>query len=175
MHVPAKEFLDKYRCLAVNDPTPLPLDNKEAAKRILRSLNLPETEWQIGHTQVFLRTSVFDPLESKRKKLLGEKMVIIQRVWRGYHAKKRYRRLREATIIIQKHFRGSRKRIEFVRMRKAAITIQAHLRGMFARDFTAELRRKREEQEQEKRRLRRIEEEKLANERAEKSMEESYR
>lgn len=173
--MPAKDFLDKYRCLAANDPTPLPSDNKEAAKRILRSLNLPETEWQIGRTQVFLRVSVFDPLETKRKKLISDKLIIIQKVWRGYHAREQYRRLREATIVIQKHFRGSRQRIEFVRKRRAAITIQAHLRGMFARDYAAELRRKREEEEAEKRRLRRLQEEKLAKERAEKSMEESYR
>ncbi len=175
MHVPARDFLDKYRCLAVNDPIPLPRNDKEAAKRILRSLDVPDTEWQIGHTQVFLRMSVFDPLESKRKLLLSEKMVIIQTVWRGYRARSQYRRLREATIIIQKHFRGSRQRIRFVRMRKAAITIQAHLRGMFARDFAAALKKKREEEEAEKRRLRRLEEEKMAKERAEKSMEDSYR
>jgi len=34
--------------------------------------------------QVFLRNSVFDPLEEKRKALLMEKMIVIQKVWRGF-------------------------------------------------------------------------------------------
>ena len=38
--------------------------------------------------QVFLRNSVFDPLEEKRKALLTEKMIVIQRVWRGYVKRK---------------------------------------------------------------------------------------
>jgi len=74
VHVPAREFLDKYRCLAAKDPEPLPSDEKRAAAKILRSLKLPETEWQIGKSKVFLRNSVFDPLEEKRRKLLTEKM-----------------------------------------------------------------------------------------------------
>ena len=66
-------------------------------------------------------------------------------------------------------------RINFVRMRKAAVVIQAHYRGMLAREFAAALRKKRKEEEAEKRRLRRLEEERRAKERAEKTMEESYR
>ena len=38
--------------------------------------------------QVFLRNSVFDPLEEKRKALLTEKMIVIQRIWRGYVKRK---------------------------------------------------------------------------------------
>lgn len=175
MHVPAREFLEKYRCLADKDPQPLPSDDKRAAAKILRSLQLPETEWQIGKTKVFLKNSVFDPLEERRRKLLTEKMIIIQKVWRGYHARKYYQQLRASTVIIQKYFRGSRQRLRFVRWRRAAITIQAHYRGMLARELAAALRKKREEEEAEKRRLRRMEEERLAKERAEKSMEESYK
>ena len=50
----AKDFLGKYSCLAAKDPTPLPADPKQAVASILRSLNLPETEWQIGKTKVQL-------------------------------------------------------------------------------------------------------------------------
>ena len=54
MHVKAKDFLAKYSCLAAKDPTPLPADPKQAVASILRSLHLPETEWQIGKTKVQL-------------------------------------------------------------------------------------------------------------------------
>ena len=143
--------------------------------KILRSLKLPETEWQIGKRKIFLRNTVFDPLETKRKQLLSEKIVVIQRVWRGYHARKRYLLLRWAAIVLQKHFRGSRLRIQFVRKRRAAITIQAHMRGMWARDLAEALRKKRAEEEAERRRKRRLEEEHLAKARAERSMEDSYK
>lgn len=175
VHVPAREFLSKYRCLAAKDPEPLPADDKQAAAKILKSLNLPETEWQIGKKKVFLRISVFDPLEDKRKKLLTEKMVVIQKVWRGYSARKRFLEMRHAAVVLQKHFRGSRQRIRFVRKKRAAIVIQAHYRGMVARELAAALRKKREEEEAERRRKKRWEEERLAKERAQKTMEESYR
>ena len=59
MHVTAREFLDKYRCLAVHDPEPLPSDEKQAAAKILRSLNLPETEWQMGKSKVCVHRELF--------------------------------------------------------------------------------------------------------------------
>lgn len=175
IHVPAREFLNKYQCLAAKDPEPLPSNEKMAAAKILKSLNLPETEWQIGKTKIFLRISVFDPLEEKRKALITEKMIIIQKVWRGFVARRRYRRLRIAAVVLQKHFRGNRQRVRFARKRRAAITIQAYYRGMLARELAAALRKKRAEEAAERRRLRKLEEEKLSKERAQESMEESYR
>ena len=175
VHVPAKEFLAKYRCLASSDPGDLPADRKQAVVRILTSLKVPETEWQVGKTKVFLRHTVFEPLEVQRRKFLSKKALIIQRVWRGSYQRRRFLRLRWAAVVIQKNFRGCRLRIRFVRMRKAAIVIQANYRGMLARELAAALRKKKEEEEAERRRLRKLEEERLAKERAEKSMEDSYR
>ena len=175
VHVSAREFLDKYRCLAAKDKDPLPSDDKQAAAKILRSLRLPETEWQIGKSQVFLRISVFDPLEEKRKALLMEKMVVIQRVWRGWVARRAFLRLKSAALVIQKIYRGMRLRVRFVRMRRAAVVIQAHYRGWMARELAAALRKKREEELAEKRRLQRLEEEKRAKQRAEKTMEEAFK
>lgn len=175
IHVPAQEFLNKYQCLTAKDPNPLPSDPKKAAAVILKSLQLPETEWQIGKSKIFLRISVFDPLEDRRKALLREKMVVIQKVWRGFVARRRYVRMRRATVVLQKHFRGMRQRVQFVRNRRAAIIIQAYYRGMQARELAAALRKKREQEEAEKRRLKRLEDERLSKERDEKSMEESYR
>lgn len=175
IHVPAREFLNKYQCLAAKDPEPLPSDEKKAAAKILRSLNLPETDWQLGKTKIFLRISVFDPLEEKRKALITEKMIVIQKTWKGFVARRRFLRKRKATIVIQKYFRGSRQRLQFVRKRRAATIIQAYYRGMLARELAAALRKKREEEEAEKRRLRRLEDEKRSKERAQKSMEESFK
>jgi len=80
-------------------------------------------------------------------------------------------RLRNAAIIIQKHLRGSRLRIAFFKKRKASIMIQSYYRGTKARDLAAALRKKKEEEEAECRKLRHIEEAKLMRE---KSLKESY-
>lgn len=124
---------------------------------------------------MFLRHTVFEPLEVRRRKYLSTKALIIQKVWRGFCQRRNFIRLRWSAVIIQKNFRGSRMRIRFVRMRKAAVVIQAHYRGMLAREFAAALRKKREEEEAERRRLKRLEDERRARELAEKTMEESYR
>ena len=129
----------------------------------------------MGRTKVFLRHTIFEPLEVQRRKYLSKKALVIQRVWRGSHQRRKFLRLRRSAVVIQKNFRGSRMRIRFVRMRKAAVVIQAHYRGMLAREFAAALRKKRAEEVAEKRRLRRAEEERRAKESAERTMEESYR
>ena len=87
MHVPASSFLDKYRCLAILLDITLPRDSREATRTILKALKLPETEWQIGRTKVFLRNTVFDPLEKKRKEVLTYQILIIQRYWKGFAAR----------------------------------------------------------------------------------------
>lgn len=124
----------------------------------MHALKVPETEWQIGKTKVFLRYTVFEPLEERRKALLTVKVVTIQRVWKGYRMRKRFQALKTATLIIQKYYRGRRQRIQFLRKRRAAIIIQAHLRGMFAREIVEEIRRKKREEEERLARLRKEEE-----------------
>lgn len=175
VHVPAKEFLSKYRCLADNDKDPLPANEKLATAKILKSLHVPDTEWQLGKTKVFLRLSVFDPLEEKRKLLITKKMVVIQKVWRGWVARRAFLRQKAASIVIQKHFRGNRLRVRYIRRRRAVIVIQAHYRGWIARELAAELRKKKAKELAEKRRLQKLEEERIAKLNAEKTMEESYR
>ena len=155
VHVRAKDFLDKYSCLAQGK---LPSNGKMAVSHIMHALKVPETEWQIGKTKVFLRYTVFEPLEERRKALLTVKVIAIQRVWRGYRMRKRYRALKIATITIQKYYRGHRQRILFLRKKRAAIIIQAHLRGMFAREVVEELRKKKREEEARLARLRKEEE-----------------
>ena len=142
----------------------MPTEDKKAVAYILHSLKIPETEWQIGKTKVFLRHTVFEPLEERRRELLTEKMIIIQKVWRGYRIRKRYKEMRRACIIIQTYFRGRRERLMYLRKRRAAILIQAHMRGVFARELVEEIRRKKREEEERLRRLRQEEEERKRKE-----------
>ena len=149
----------------------MPEDDKKAVAFILKSFNVPDTEWQIGKTKVFLRHTVFEPLEEKRRELLKAKMIIIQKVWRGYRIRKRYREMRRACIVIQKYFKGSRERILYLKKRRAAILIQANIRAMFARELVQELKRKKREEEERLERLRREEEERRRKEEEQRKIE----
>ncbi|KAH7932944.1 hypothetical protein HPB49_005243 [Dermacentor silvarum] len=161
IHSTIDDFLRRYRCLVRHMGT-LPADPLKACRFILEKLNMPKMEWQIGKTKVFLRTSVFDPLEDSRRKLLREMATVVQKIWRGWRLRRVFLQQRVAAIRIQQHFRGHRQMIHFLQMRRAAITIQAYVRGMFAREVAAALRemrrveaeiRRREEQELERRRI----------------------
>ena len=118
-----------------------------------------------------MRHTVFEPLEEKRRALLTSKMIIIQKIWRGYRIRRRYRAMRSASIIIQKYYRGRQERLLYLRKRRAAITIQAHVRAMFARELVEELRRKKREEEERLERLRREEEERRRKEEEQKQAE----
>ncbi|KAH8030369.1 hypothetical protein HPB51_006801 [Rhipicephalus microplus] len=161
IHSTIDDFLRRYRCLVRHMGT-LPPEPLKACRFILERLNMPTMEWQIGKTKVFLRTSVFDPLEDSRRKLLREMATIVQKTWRGWRLRRAFIQQRAAAIRIQQHFRGHRQMIHFIQMRRAAITIQAYVRGMFAREVAAALHemrrveaeiRRREEQELERRRI----------------------
>ncbi|KAL4238114.1 hypothetical protein ACF0H5_002826 [Mactra antiquata] len=73
---------------------------------------------------VFMKNSVFEPLEERRMEFLRINAIIIQKTWRGFIRHREYLQLREATIIIQTAYRAFRHRIIFRRKRKAAILIQ---------------------------------------------------
>ncbi|KAH7940303.1 hypothetical protein HPB52_023017 [Rhipicephalus sanguineus] len=161
IHSTIDDFLRRYRCLVRHMGT-LPAEPLKACRLILEKLSMPKMEWQIGKTKVFLRTSVFDPLEESRRKLLRQMATVVQKTWRGWRLRRAFLQQRTAAIRIQQHFRGHRQMIHFLQMRRAAITIQAYVRGMFAREVAAALRemrrveaeiRRREEQELERRRI----------------------
>ncbi|XP_045181128.2 myosin-I heavy chain-like isoform X2 [Mercenaria mercenaria] len=175
VHVSLENFLDKYACLLSLRSTGD--DPRSEVKVILDRLSLPSTDWQVGKTKVFMKNSVFEPLEERRHEFLRLKALIIQKIWRGFVKRRDYQQLREATIIIQTSYRAFRHHIIFRRKRKAAILIQSQVRGMQARRLAAKLREiKRIEEE--RLRQERLEQERLARQKAEEdelSIEESLK
>ncbi|XP_076313801.1 unconventional myosin-VIIa-like isoform X2 [Tachypleus tridentatus] len=172
VHFPFSDFIQNYRCLV--SKVVLSKDPQEAVATILKSLRMPEMEWQIGKTKVFLRNSVYDPLEDQRKALTKAMATVIQNVWRGFVQRRAFLQQRTAALVIQRHFSGRRQRLYFLRMRRAAVTIQAYVRGMFAREVAATLREmKRREDEERRKQLE--EEERLRLEAERQSLEEEER
>lgn len=101
---------------------------------MIKELNIPTTEWQVGKTKVFLRSVVHEPLEDARKQVIASQAVVIQKAWRRHQAQQQFKKIRGAALRIQHAYKGWRLRIEFLRKRRAAIIIQSHLRGVFARE-----------------------------------------
>ena len=85
--------------------------------------------------QVFLRNSVFEPLEECLKRLMFTRVVLIQRVWRGFRQRRAYKRTLASIVRIQAVVRSFAHRLKYLRKRRAAITIQAFTRGFVTVKF----------------------------------------
>lgn len=160
IHMNFEDFINRYHCLA---KTRIPRDVQNACTTLLESQNIPKTEWQLGKTKVFMRSHVHEPLEEARNQMLTSRAILIQRIYRGYVARKNYSTIRKAVLQVQHAYRGWVLRIEFLRKRRAAIVIQSHLRGVFAREVAAALREMRRVEE-EMRKREKMEEERKARE-----------
>ena len=121
---------------------------------MINELNVPQTEWQLGKSKVFLRSVVHEPLEDARKQVINAKATIIQKYWKRYSERRQFGRIRLAVLKIQHAHKGWKLRIEFLQKRRAAIVIQSHLRGVFAREVAAALREMRRVEEEMRKRER---------------------
>ncbi|XP_068619002.1 myosin-I heavy chain [Battus philenor] len=135
VHLPAPMFQARYRCLL---PHPRPKHPDIAT--ITSLVNAPQNDWQIGHTKIFMRSSVHSPLEAKRSALLQASALLIQKWYKGCVQRRQYLQHRSAAVVLQSAWRGWKERACFLRLRRAALTLQRHLRGAFAREVAAALR-----------------------------------
>ncbi|GAB6026839.1 Cytochrome c oxidase subunit 1 [Chamberlinius hualienensis] len=138
IHFTIEEFYKRYKCL--QEKVRCLNDQLVVIKQILNAYDVPKTDWQIGKTRIFMRSSIYEPLEDNRKKKREYMATVIQKMWRGYVKRKDFLRKRTAALVVQNHFRGLRLRLKFLQMRRAAVVIQKHLRGMFAREVASALR-----------------------------------
>lgn len=103
---------------------------------VLKDLKVVETEWQVGKSIIFLRSSAHEPLEDVRKHKTSVSSIIIQKNWRRYWNSKNYLRIRKSILVIQHAYRGWKLRIHFLKVRRSVIIIQSQLRGVFAREVS---------------------------------------
>ncbi|XP_072929765.1 uncharacterized protein Myo81F [Epargyreus clarus] len=135
VHLPTPMFQARYRCL-LQHPRPSAPD----IASITALVNAPQDDWQIGHTKIFMRSSVHSPLEAKRNMLLQSSALLIQKWYKGTLKRRQYVTWRRAAVVLQAAWRGWCERAAFLRLRRAALTLQRHLRGAFAREVAAALR-----------------------------------
>lgn len=151
IHLPFDDFVHRYQCLTKRVSN---LSIQAQVLHVINELNVPQTEWQIGKTKVFLRSCVHEPLEDARKQVIHAKATIIQKHYRRYYYKKYFGKTRQAVLTIQHAYKGWKLRIDFLRKRRASIVIQSHLRGVFAREVAAALREMRRVEEEMRKRER---------------------
>jgi myosin-7 len=146
-------FCMKFRCL-VKPSLLIAGEDQEThnanVTTICQTLKLDPDMWQVGHTKVFFKQKTYDPLEDMRRQMLDKYAVAIQRVYKGFIARKHYRRILHATLTIQRTTRGMLQRIRYLRTRRAVITIQSYIRGWFARDLVKYMKKKAKEKNDKK-------------------------
>jgi len=78
----------------------------EGIALIIRNLPLPSAEFTIGTKNVFVRSprTVYE-LEQFRRLRISELAVLIQKMFRMYHARKRFQRMRHSQMIISSAWR----------------------------------------------------------------------
>jgi len=87
-----KEFVQRY--------APLVADKSkrgnvgDVTKALGDAKLLVGSEWQQGKTKIFMRTQIFNALEEKREVVLGSSAKKMQKVGRGFVARRRYKKLK---------------------------------------------------------------------------------
>ncbi|XP_037892230.1 LOW QUALITY PROTEIN: unconventional myosin heavy chain 6-like [Glossina fuscipes] len=155
IHFTFSNFILKYKSLIKNKKSEL---FSIQVSRIMSELDIPQSEWQLGKSKIFLRTKAYEPLEDSRKHIINTKALIIQKNWKRYVQQKSYINVRGAALKIQHAYRGWKQRIKFLRIRRAAVVIQSRLRGVFAREVATALREMRRVDEEMKKREKSLQE-----------------
>lgn len=123
-----KDFVERYRFLISGIPPSHKTDCRIATARICSAV-LGKSDYQLGHTKVFLKDAHDLFLEQERDRVLTRKILILQRSIRGWVYRRRYLRLRAATMTIQKYWKGFIQRQRYKRMRIGYMRLQALIRA----------------------------------------------
>ncbi|KAI9204657.1 P-loop containing nucleoside triphosphate hydrolase protein [Polychytrium aggregatum] len=134
MRLPFDQIPKSYKCLI--PPGMSPKDNpQQLSVAIMSGANISSDLWQCGKTKLFMRMEAMEALQAEADKIMKVKILLIQRVMRGYVCKKKYTRMRASIKVIQKFCVGFYFRRRYLKIRKAVILIQSVVRGWFARDY----------------------------------------
>ena len=122
------DFVERYRFLIPGVPPAHRTDCRSATSKICAAV-LGRSDYQLGHTKVFLKDAHDLFLEQERDRVLTKKILILQRSIRGWVYRRRFLRLRAATMIIQKYWKGYIQRQRYKRMRVGYMRLQALIRA----------------------------------------------
>ncbi|XP_041851792.1 myosin VIIAa isoform X2 [Melanotaenia boesemani] len=124
------EFVDRYRVLMPGvKPAYKQEDLRGTCQRIAEAVLGRDDDWQMGKTKIFLKDHHDMLLEIERDKAITDKVILIQKVVRGFKDRSNFLRLRKSAMLIQKTWRGYCCRKNYGAMRAGFSRLQALVRS----------------------------------------------
>ncbi|OXB62436.1 hypothetical protein ASZ78_013780 [Callipepla squamata] len=101
------EFVDRYRVLMPGvKPAYKQGDLRGTCQRIAEAVLGKDDDWQIGKTKIFLKDHHDMLLEIERDKAITDKVILIQKVVRGFKDRSNFLKVRNSVLMIQRYWRG---------------------------------------------------------------------
>lgn len=113
------EFVERYRVLLPGvKPAYKQGDLQGTCQRMAEAVLGTHDDWQIGKTKIFLKDHHDMLLEVERDKAITDRVILLQKVIRGFKDRSNFLRLKSAATLIQRHWRGHhcRKNYELIRL-----------------------------------------------------------
>ncbi|XP_068172673.1 myosin VIIAa isoform X4 [Antennarius striatus] len=124
------EFVDRYRVLMPGvKPAYKQEDLRGTCQRISEAILGRDDDWQMGKTKIFLKDHHDMLLEIERDKAITDKVILIQKVVRGFKDRSNFLRMRKSAVLIQKTWRGYQCRKNYGAMRAGFSRLQALVRS----------------------------------------------
>uniref|UniRef100_U3IJE5 Myosin VIIA n=1 Tax=Anas platyrhynchos platyrhynchos TaxID=8840 RepID=U3IJE5_ANAPP len=124
------EFVDRYRVLMPGvKPAYKQGDLRGTCQRIAEAVLGKDDDWQIGKTKIFLKDHHDMLLEIERDKAITDKVILIQKVVRGFKDRSNFLKVRNSALMIQRYWRGHNCRKNYGAMRIGFLRLQALYRS----------------------------------------------
>ncbi|KAM8822173.1 LOW QUALITY PROTEIN: unconventional myosin-VIIa-like [Synchiropus picturatus] len=124
------EFVDRYRVLMPGvKPAYKQGDLRGTCQRIAEAVLGRDDDWQMGKSKIFLKDHHDMLLEIERDKAITDKVILIQKVVRGFKDRSHFLKMRKSAVVIQKTWRGFHCRKNYGAMRAGFSRLQALVRS----------------------------------------------
>ncbi|XP_026895394.2 unconventional myosin-VIIa isoform X2 [Acinonyx jubatus] len=120
------EFVERYRVLLPGvKPAYKQDDLRGTCQRMAEAVLGTHDDWQIGKTKIFLKDHHDMLLEVERDKAITDRVILLQKVIRGFKDRSNFLKLKNAATLIQRHWRGHNCRRNYELMRLGFLRLQA--------------------------------------------------
>ncbi|XP_037696717.1 unconventional myosin-VIIa isoform X4 [Choloepus didactylus] len=120
------EFVERYRVLLPGvKPAYKQGDLRGTCQRMAEAVLGTHDDWQIGKTKIFLKDHHDMLLEVERDKAITDRVILLQKVIRGFKDRSNFLKLKNAATLIQRLWRGHNCRRNYELMRLGFLRLQA--------------------------------------------------
>ncbi|XP_005323290.3 unconventional myosin-VIIa isoform X5 [Ictidomys tridecemlineatus] len=120
------EFVERYRVLLPGVKPAYKQGNlRGTCQRIAEAVLGTHDDWQIGKTKIFLKDHHDMLLEVERDKAITDRVILLQKIIRGFKDRSNFLKLKNAATLIQKRWRGYTCRRNYELMRLGFLRLQA--------------------------------------------------